>query len=141
MLQITLISDGYMKLRNYPVKGKFGKFGGRFVPETLIPALEELENSYDLIDDNPVKKVIKQGKAYHMSDDYGRDARDRLQHEERVYQELHGKIPCPFVDKYFVENEHGYLPMEFINGSSFMEFVRDSEFPLTTQTRLEPRRP
>jgi len=27
-------------------KGRFGKYGGRYVPETLIPALEELENSY-----------------------------------------------------------------------------------------------
>ncbi len=35
-----------MKLKNYPLNGKFGKFGGRFVPETLIPALEELEKSY-----------------------------------------------------------------------------------------------
>ncbi len=28
-------------------KGYFGKFGGRFVPEMLIPALEELESAYD----------------------------------------------------------------------------------------------
>ncbi len=35
-----------MKLTQYPIKGKFGKFGGRFVPETLIPALEELEHAY-----------------------------------------------------------------------------------------------
>jgi tryptophan synthase beta chain len=35
-----------MKLKQYPVKGKFGKFGGRFVPETLMPALEELEKAY-----------------------------------------------------------------------------------------------
>jgi len=27
-------------------KGRFGRFGGRFVPETLIEALEELEESY-----------------------------------------------------------------------------------------------
>jgi len=27
-------------------KGYFGKYGGRFVPETLIPALEELEKAY-----------------------------------------------------------------------------------------------
>lgn len=26
--------------------GYYGKFGGRFVPETLIPALEELEAEY-----------------------------------------------------------------------------------------------
>ena len=27
--------------------GKFGDFGGRHVPETLIPALEELEYNYE----------------------------------------------------------------------------------------------
>ncbi len=30
----------------YPKNGKFGKYGGRFVPETLIAACEELENTY-----------------------------------------------------------------------------------------------
>ena len=29
------------------MKGRFGKYGGRFVPETLIPALEELEAAYE----------------------------------------------------------------------------------------------
>ncbi len=28
-------------------KGRFGKYGGRYVPETLVPALEELEHEYD----------------------------------------------------------------------------------------------
>lgn len=28
-------------------KGRFGRFGGRFVPETLMPALEELETAYE----------------------------------------------------------------------------------------------
>ena len=26
--------------------GRFGEFGGRFVPETLVPALEELEREF-----------------------------------------------------------------------------------------------
>ncbi|MEE9202713.1 MAG: tryptophan synthase subunit beta [Dehalococcoidia bacterium] len=30
-------------------KGYFGEFGGRFVPETLVPALEELERAYEEI--------------------------------------------------------------------------------------------
>ena len=30
----------------FPVKGKFDGFGGQFVPETLMPALEELEEAY-----------------------------------------------------------------------------------------------
>jgi tryptophan synthase beta chain len=29
------------------MKGRFGKYGGRYVPETLIPALEELEAAYE----------------------------------------------------------------------------------------------
>lgn len=35
------------------VKGYFGKFGGRFVPETLMPALEELEKAYLEAKDDP----------------------------------------------------------------------------------------
>ncbi len=36
------------KSRSVPDKaGKFGRFGGRFVPETLIPALLELERAYE----------------------------------------------------------------------------------------------
>jgi tryptophan synthase beta chain len=33
--------------------GYFGKFGGKFVPEILIPALEELEAAYDAIRNDP----------------------------------------------------------------------------------------
>ena len=29
-------------------KDRFGSFGGRYVPETLIPALDELDAAYDL---------------------------------------------------------------------------------------------
>src|ERR687889_435343 len=27
---------------NFPLNGKFGNFGGKYIPETLIPAIEEL---------------------------------------------------------------------------------------------------
>ena len=30
----------------YPKDGKFGEFGGRYIPETLVPAIEELEECY-----------------------------------------------------------------------------------------------
>jgi tryptophan synthase beta chain len=38
-----------MNLPNYPLpdaRGRFGEFGGRYVPETLMPALEELTEAY-----------------------------------------------------------------------------------------------
>ncbi len=37
------------RLSENPLFGKYGKFGGRFVPETLVSALGELEKSYDEI--------------------------------------------------------------------------------------------
>jgi tryptophan synthase beta chain len=36
-----------MTLRQYPRKGKYGKYGGRFVPETLMTAVDELGAAYD----------------------------------------------------------------------------------------------
>jgi len=30
----------------YPKEGKFGEFGGKYIPETLVPAIEELEEAY-----------------------------------------------------------------------------------------------
>lgn len=34
-------------------KGKFGPFGGQFVPETLMPALEELIAAYEKARQDP----------------------------------------------------------------------------------------
>ncbi|MHB8158408.1 MAG: tryptophan synthase subunit beta, partial [Desulfocucumaceae bacterium] len=34
-------------------KGYFGGYGGKFVPETLMPALEELEEAYLLATEDP----------------------------------------------------------------------------------------
>ncbi|HII80037.1 MAG TPA: pyridoxal-phosphate dependent enzyme, partial [Methanosarcina sp.] len=35
------------------VKGKYGKFGGQYVPEVLMPALEELEEGYERYKNDP----------------------------------------------------------------------------------------
>ena len=34
------------KLRRYPINGKYGKYGGVFVPEVLMQAVTELEAAY-----------------------------------------------------------------------------------------------
>jgi tryptophan synthase beta chain len=36
-----------MKLSNYPVNGKYGKYGGQFVPEILMEAINQLEEAYE----------------------------------------------------------------------------------------------
>jgi len=33
-------------MKSYPEGGRFGKYGGQFIPETLMPAVQELEKSY-----------------------------------------------------------------------------------------------
>ncbi len=35
-----------LKISSYPVNGKYGKYGGRFVPEVLMQAINELEEAY-----------------------------------------------------------------------------------------------
>ncbi len=37
------------KLQDFPIEGKYGKYGGKFIPETLVPAITELENAYKKI--------------------------------------------------------------------------------------------
>jgi tryptophan synthase beta chain len=32
---------------NDPVGGRFGKYGGKYIPETLVPAIEQLESAYE----------------------------------------------------------------------------------------------
>jgi len=34
-------------------KGYFGKFGGRFIPELLVPALQQLENAFEFVKTDP----------------------------------------------------------------------------------------
>ena len=38
---------------SYPVRGKFGKYGGKYIPETLAPAVEELESAYEKYKNDP----------------------------------------------------------------------------------------
>jgi tryptophan synthase beta chain len=42
-----------MYVDKFPIKGKFNGFGGQFVPETLMQALQELEAAYMKLKDDP----------------------------------------------------------------------------------------
>jgi tryptophan synthase beta chain len=56
-------------LDNYPIDGKFGKYGGRFIPETLMPVIKELEESYQKFkNDLNFKKELE----YYLRDFVGR---------------------------------------------------------------------
>jgi tryptophan synthase beta chain len=57
------------KLSGYPVDGKFGKYGGRFVPEVLMAAIKDLEEAYaQAKQDSSFEKEL----AYYLSEYAGR---------------------------------------------------------------------
>ena len=54
-----------MKTR-FPRQGRFGDFGGRYIPETLVPAIEELEENYlKFKDDKNFKKELEYYLKYY----------------------------------------------------------------------------
>ncbi|MFQ3573051.1 MAG: tryptophan synthase subunit beta, partial [Thermodesulfovibrionales bacterium] len=56
-----------MKNRLPNKKGYFGGFGGRYVPETLMPALLELESAYKKFrNDKSFKKKMKELQATYI---------------------------------------------------------------------------
>jgi len=61
-----------------PKDGKFGDFGGKYIPETLVPAIEELEENY---------QKIKSDKSF--------------QHELDYYLKNYAGRPTPL---YYAEN-------------------------------------
>ncbi|GAB6099305.1 tryptophan synthase subunit beta [Halanaerocella petrolearia] len=69
------------------IKGndKFGQFGGKYVPELLIPALEELEEAYDKYKDDP---EFKEEFEYYLKDYVGRPS--PLYYAERLTKKLGG---------------------------------------------------
>ena len=57
------------KLSNYPVDGKFGKYGGRFVPEVLMAAIKALEEAYEQAKQ---ESSFKKELDYYLSEYAGR---------------------------------------------------------------------
>ncbi len=73
-------------LTNLPDKnGHFGKYGGRFVPETLMPALIELEEAYNNMKDN---SSFKEELEYYLEHYAGRPT--PLYFAERLTEHLGG---------------------------------------------------
>jgi serine/threonine protein kinase len=68
-------------------------------------------------------KILKQGRQHCLSDIYGRDIRNRLQHQETLHKALHGTISTPAADPYFEVNGDGYLPLQNIDGISIESFA------------------
>jgi len=58
-----------VKLSNYPIDGKYGKYGGRFVPEVLMEAITELEKAYSEAKADP---TFQKQLDYYLAEFVGR---------------------------------------------------------------------
>lgn len=67
------------------IRGHFGAFGGKFVPETLMPALEELETAYQEAVQDP---AFQEELDYYLQEYVGRPS--RLYFAERLTEHLGG---------------------------------------------------
>ncbi len=56
-------------LGSYPIRGKFGRYGGKYIPETLAPAVEELESAYVKYKNN---QQFQDELAYYLTQYAGR---------------------------------------------------------------------
>jgi tryptophan synthase beta chain len=56
-------------LSQNPINGKYGKFGGQFVPETMMYAIKALEEAYEQLKD---EASFKEELAYYLSEFAGR---------------------------------------------------------------------
>lgn len=56
-------------LGSYPISGKFGKYGGKYIPETLAPAIEELESAYEKYKNEP---DFRNELSYYLTEYAGR---------------------------------------------------------------------
>jgi len=74
-----------MKVSSYPVDGKYGKYGGRFVPEVLMAAIKELEEAYTQARNDP---TFQKQLNYYLSEFVGRPT--PLYYAENLTRKLGG---------------------------------------------------
>ena len=74
-----------MKISNYPIDGKYGKYGGRFVPEVLMAAIKELEEAYEQARKDP---NFQKELDYYLSEFVGRPT--PLYYAENLTRKLGG---------------------------------------------------
>jgi tryptophan synthase beta chain len=74
-----------LKFSKGPIDGKYGKYGGRFVPEVLMAAIKELEEAYDRAKKDP---SFQKELDYYLSDFVGRPT--PLYYAENLTRKLGG---------------------------------------------------
>jgi serine/threonine protein kinase len=65
---------------------------------------------------NVSPRVLKQGRRWCLTDQYGRDIRARLERQATLHGMLSGSAPVPGTDGYFEHDGDGYLVLNYVEG-------------------------
>ena len=112
-------------LKNHPDKdGRFGKYGGAYLPEKLIPAFKEINEAYQILSD-PQKKAQYdqfgttdfnggaggQGGAYGGYDFDGFDVGDIFSQLARTVLDIISVLECAFKLRYMLSQALVAVPV------------------------------
>ena len=84
----------------------------------------------------PKMCVIKEGHKYMLSEDSGRNIRDRLVWQFENHKILSRSIPIPKEIELFFEEEETYLAIDYIEGCTFQDFLETINFNKRTFSSL-----
>ena len=85
-----------MSTNNTNQKGRFGRYGGQYVPETLMNAVNELEEAYNVLD----KFVLAMIKIYMYDEDiFSYKESEVEEHDEYIYIKKHQEY-IEYINKY-----------------------------------------
>lgn len=87
--------------------------------------------------DHAEKVVLKEGRAWCMSDAEGRDMRDRLRHQAEVYDDVGAQVQTPEIAPVFEHQGNCYLPIEHVEGRDLDEW---DMLPYRERTEADRRR-
>lgn len=124
----TFLSSGFTSDKsNCPIAGrcKTPLFLGKYYLVIQLIKSSPKGNIYLALSLSFKLCVIKQGNPKALLDQYNRDMRDRLLWQKSVLQDLTSVVTPGYID-YFEEKEHSYLVMQYVDGVSLFEVVKDS---------------
>jgi serine/threonine protein kinase len=120
------VKDPFVKKKQKDQKRKDSFLRGKFL---ILGCLYQgpgggVYRALDLRGRKPHFVIIKEARKHAVEDSWGRDARERLKHEESILKKLSGVNSVPRVYELFNFEENLYLVMEYLSGESLEHLIR-----------------
>ena len=110
-----------------PISPESRDLGGRFLPVQLLKSdvktdvFKALELSKWMM---PRWCVVKRARKYRYYDEQDRDIMDIFRWQLKVYEDLKDEVPTPEIRAPFEEGGFAFLPMSYVAGVPFIDWVK-----------------